>query len=118
MEHGNSLSLIVAVSCPAPCQVAGRFVFKCDGFERNLQGNMATVQIDRTEFSELKDCQVGEPLELKGTVSAIDGDTLTVDVESAAYDEEEAPVPIPDKTKPAKSPVASIGVPMRGKTYA
>jgi hypothetical protein len=78
---------------------------------------MSEISIAKSEYETLQDCKVGEPLVLRGTVSAIDGDTLTVDVESAAYDEEaeaeEAPAP-----KPTKSPVASIGVPMRGKTYA
>ena len=79
---------------------------------------MSEISIAKSEYETLQDCQIGEPLVLHGTVSAIDGDTLTVDVESAAYDEEaeaEEPAPAP---KPAKSPVASIGVPMRGKTYA
>ena len=48
---------------------------------------MSEITLDKSEFETLHDCKVGEPLALTGKVTAIDGDTLTVDVESATYDE-------------------------------
>jgi len=80
---------------------------------------MTAIQIDKSEYETLQDCEVGEPIVLHGTVSAIDGDTLTVDVESAAYDEEaETQEAAPAAPSKGKSPVVAIGIPMRGKTYA
>ncbi len=71
---------------------------------------MVSITVDKSEFESLKDCKVGEPLVLHGTVSAIDGDTLTIEVSDATYDESaEEPA---EEAEPAPSnPVSKIGVP-------
>lgn len=80
--------------------------------------DMSEIQINKGDFANLQDCKVGEPLTLKGDVTAVDGDTLTLDVTSAEYDEtagqddndgdEGGP---PAETAAPANPVTKIGVP-------
>jgi len=73
---------------------------------------MNTITFDKSEFTNLKDCKVGEALDLDITVTAVNGDTLTATVDDANYadaesDQADTP-PNPDK----KGPVGKIGMPM------
>lgn len=71
---------------------------------------MSEVTLSK-EAMGLEECEVGETYNLTGTVTAVDGDNVTISVESAEYAEpEEAPA------APKKSPVAAIASPMK-KNY-
>jgi len=77
---------------------------------------MNTLTFSKADFPEAGECKVGQEETLMVTIvpTAIEGDDVTADVTGVEYaeaPEEPAPAPTP-------SPVASIGVPMRGKTYA
>jgi len=79
---------------------------------------MNTLTFSKADFPEAGECKVGQEETLMVTIvpTAIEGDEVTADVTGVEY--AEAPEEEVPASKPAKSPVASIGVPMRGKTYA
>lgn len=79
---------------------------------------MNTISFSKSDFPEAGECVVGqeEALTVRIVPTAIDGDGVTADVVGVEYSEpvEEEPAPAPVKRK---SPVASIGIPMK-KQYA
>jgi hypothetical protein len=85
---------------------------------------MSELVLDKSEFPELQNCKVGDVYTLTGTATDVSGNELTLDITEAvpAEDEgagEEASTgEESDMPMKGKSPVAAIGVPMRGKTYA
>jgi len=80
-----------------------------------------TLSFSKADFPEVADCKVGQEETLTVTImpTSIQGDEVTADVTNVAYGEpaeEEAQDQAPALSK-GRSPVASIGIPMR-KSYA
>lgn len=75
---------------------------------------MATISIDKSEFPNLADCAVGEPLELMGNVTKIKGDILTIDVSDVEYGETEEDA---EEPAPKANPVTKIKAPRGRASY-
>lgn len=73
---------------------------------------MSEITVDKSEYPDLKNCKPGEQLDIDATVTAVNGDMLTLTVDDVSYaDAETDQADVPPNPDVPSNPVKKIGMP-------